>query len=693
MPRKNQVKHSTSKEFVAGAGTRGTSQARRWAGWSLIAGVGLAMSILSSMHAQSYQGSISRTAMVVSNMQADAQGMASEAILASLGNPNALDNLRSHRSELGVSMTLIESGGYASEADASPVLALQGQPGISLDGVRSGLAEFDNQVRFLEESAGQIRSASVAEEGLSDALDQIGRALENIEKTPQLVSGGWGNALSASRTALSRSEMRTMRVIFAPLRGAQALQTAWAQQFSQTASQLAEINARAQSDTSLSTSSRAQVKSLTEATQLLAQSSAVLAQTLPVRLEAQTLQSPIQEAASGLRQPLSSLGLQVKTMQAAKPLSWHFSWMGALMALVGLVGLARSAMTMGQDHWVASQESKAGHGLGDSIDRVARQLKRLTGRDGSVAPNARIEDDPQSHTFSLVANINRILEGNQEYGRRVENSVDGVVFLLSQSAGPATRASKLASRSQDLVERNSALARSIALELARMAQLPTVAQAQRIVEMITSAEVVMQEGGFKMDAMRENVQATSKRLKRLAEGAQNIAAASNVIDEISRRVKVLATNAAIEAAAHGEKGRRFAVLAKEIERLSQNAHETASDIARVILGIQIDAQETVAAMEQSTAEVVASTELTSRANSALRDIEKVAGEQARSIESVFRDMEKQALVGVKLSGGCDEASSVAQEIKGENDQVGLFLEQTKTACLNMKREHGADPSA
>ena len=59
----------------------------------------------------------------------------------------------------------------------------------------------------------------------------------------------------------------------------------------------------------------------------------------------------------------------------------------------------------------------------------------------------------------------------------------------------------------------------------------------------------------------------------------------------------------------------------------------------------------------------------------------------------MREMEKQALVGVKLSGGCDEASSVGREIKAETEQLGLLVDQTKTACKNMKREHGTNPGA
>ena len=688
MAKTSHTKHTT--KAVVQTDGKGALQARRWVGWTSLSVVGLVMVILGSLQSQSYQNSISRTAMVVTDMQADAQALASEALLAARGNPGAFDNLKNRRNRIGVSMTLLERGGMVAPSDPAPVMALHGRNGISLDGIRTGLAGFDSQVRALEESAGQLRSASVAEQELSDALDQVARAVQNIERTPALNTGEWGQALSVPVSTLSRPEMRTMRVIFAPLKGAEALQGSWAQQFAQTSSRLKELAAAAQQDNSLSGAAKSQVSGLSDAADLLARSSAVLAQTLPVRLSAQQLQAPILEATSALQKPLGQVGTSVIAMQASRPLSWYLMWVGVVMGAVGLLGLTRAAMSMGQDHWLASQESRAGHGLGDSLDRISRQLKRMTGKNGTVMPNARLEEDPDAGTFPLVSTINRILEGQQQYGEGVAGSVDSMLGQLSDVSGPVNRSGALAARLMENSSRSSTLARAIAQELAQVSHQPMPQNAQKMVAMITDIELVMQEGAFKMDALREKVQEASKKLKRLAESAQNIASTSDMIDEISRRVKVLSTNAAIEAAAHGEGGRRFAVLAKEIERLSQSAHEAAGDIARVVQDIQADAQETVATMELGTTEVVASTQLTTRASSALRELEKSAVEQSRGLELAMREVEKQALAGVKLSQQCDEAASLSKEAKGETEQASQSLEKSKSTCRGMKRELGAD---
>lgn len=688
MAKTSHSKHAT--RMVSPIDGKGAFQARRWVGWTSLAAVGLAMMLLGSTQSQSYQNSISRTAMVVADMQADAQALASEAMLAARGNPGSIDNLKNRRSRIGVSMTLLERGGKVAPSDPAPVMALNGRSGISLDGIRTGLAGFDNEVRTLEESAGQLRSASVAEQELSESLDQVSRAIQNIERTPALNNGGWGQALSAPIATLSRPEMRTMRVIFAPLRGAEALQGSWAQQFAQTSGRLKELSASAQQDPSLSGAAKSQVKGLADAADLLARSSSVLAQTLPVRLNAQQQQAPILEAAAALQTPLTQVGTTVVAMQASRPLSWYLMWVGVVMGGIGLVGLTRAAMTMGQDHWLASQESRAGHGLGDSVDRITRQLKRMTGKNGSVMPNARLEEDPDAGTFPLVSNINRILEGQQLYSDGVGSGVDSLLSQLSDVSGPIHRSNAAVSRLIESSARSSTLARTIAQELAQVSHQPMPQNAQKMVGMVTDIELVMQEGAFKMDAVREKVQEAAKKLKRLAESAQSIATTSDMIDEISRRVKVLSTNAAIEAAAHGEGGRRFAVLAKEIERLSQSAHEAAGDIARVVQDIQADAQETVSTMELGTTEVVASTRLATRAGHALRELEKSALEQSRGLEVAMREVEKQALAGVQLSQQCDEAASLSKEASGEMDQAAHSLERTKSVCRGMKRELGTD---
>ena len=114
----------------------------------------------------------------------------------------------------------------------------------------------DEVARRLQDSASQLREAAAAEAELNQALETIPRILDAMQRSSQLNQGQWGDLLAPHKGLFKRSEMKTMRVFYEPLKGAETLQTQWAQQFKLTADALNELNARAQADGSLSENSK-----------------------------------------------------------------------------------------------------------------------------------------------------------------------------------------------------------------------------------------------------------------------------------------------------------------------------------------------------------------------------------------------------------------------------------------------------
>ncbi|MDP1172171.1 methyl-accepting chemotaxis protein, partial [Klebsiella pneumoniae] len=65
----------------------------------------------------------------------------------------------------------------------------------------------------------------------------------------------------------------------------------------------------------------------------------------------------------------------------------------------------------------------------------------------------------------------------------------------------------------------------------------------------------MQNNIAGMNAIRDSIQETSKRIKRLGESSQEIGEITELISDITEQTNVLALNAAIQAASAGEAGR------------------------------------------------------------------------------------------------------------------------------------------
>ena len=102
-----------------------------------------------------------------------------------------------------------------------------------------------------------------------------------------------------------------------------------------------------------------------------------------------------------------------------------------------------------------------------------------------------------------------------------------------------------------------------------------------------------------MNSIRDQIQETSKRIKRLGESSQEIGEITELISDITEQTNVLALNAAIQAASAGEAGRGFSVVAEEVQRLAERSGDATRQIAALVKTIQTDTQDAVGAMERS----------------------------------------------------------------------------------------------
>lgn len=189
------------------------------------------------------------------------------------------------------------------------------------------------------------------------------------------------------------------------------------------------------------------------------------------------------------------------------------------------------------------------------------------------------------------------------------------------------------------------------------------------------AEIVRQtiEG---MDNIRNQIQETSKRIKRLGESSQEIGNIVELINDISEQTNILALNAAIQAASAGEAGRGFAVVADEVQSLAERASNATKQIETLVQTIQSDTNEAVASMEQTTAEVVDGAKRAENAGDALTEIEAVSNDLAELIQNISESAKQQSVAATNISG----TMNVIQEI---TTQTSVGTQQTAESIGNL----------
>lgn len=170
-------------------------------------------------------------------------------------------------------------------------------------------------------------------------------------------------------------------------------------------------------------------------------------------------------------------------------------------------------------------------------------------------------------------------------------------------------------------------------EMDELAQVTFLAQEESNSsrEASIKGEALVKQSIQKMDEIRNTIQESSKKIKKLGESAQSITEVTGLIQDITKQINVLALNAAIQAASSGESGREFTIVAQEVQRLAFDSESATKKIAEIISEIQSDTAVAVSSMEKTTQEVVIGAQLTDKAGDALKEIEKLADSVANRV--------------------------------------------------------------
>lgn len=180
-----------------------------------------------------------------------------------------------------------------------------------------------------------------------------------------------------------------------------------------------------------------------------------------------------------------------------------------------------------------------------------------------------------------------------------------------------------------------------------------------------------------MNAIREQIQETSKRIKRLGESSQEIGEIVDLISDITEQTNVLALNAAIQAAAAGEAGRGFAVVAEEVQRLAERSAEATKQIGLLVKTIQNDTQETVSAMEKSTQSVVRGAQLAEDAGKSLQQIEQATRELTDLVNSISVSTQVQTDMAQEVAAAMGNILKITEQTYARTQLSSASVSQLK----------------
>ncbi|MDI2592504.1 methyl-accepting chemotaxis protein [Pseudomonas sp. N3-W] len=282
----------------------------------------------------------------------------------------------------------------------------------------------------------------------------------------------------------------------------------------------------------------------------------------------------------------------------------------------------------------------------NAIMRLLDEIEDLA--DGDLTVTASVTED---FTGTIADSINYSVDQLRDLVATINLTAGQVAAAVQETQATAMHLAQASEhQAQQISEASTAIndmAQSIDQVSANAAESSAVAE--RSVEIANKGNEVVHNTIHGMDNIREQIQDTAKRIKRLGESSQEIGDIVSLIDDIADQTNILALNAAIQASMAGDAGRGFAVVADEVQRLAERSSAATRQIETLVRAIQTDTNEAVISMEQTTTEVVRGARLAQDAGVALEEIEGVSKTLAALIQSISNAAQQQTSSAGQIS--------------------------------------------
>ena len=278
--------------------------------------------------------------------------------------------------------------------------------------------------------------------------------------------------------------------------------------------------------------------------------------------------------------------------------------------------------------------------IADSFNYAIEELRKLV---ATVNETAIMVDSAAKQTESTASHMAKAAENQGREIKAASESIVSMAASIEEVSGNAERSSDVARHSVEVAHKGGAAVR-------------------RTID--------------GMNAIRETIQDTSKRIKRLGESSQEIGNIIELINDIAEQTNILALNASIQASMAGEAGRGFAVVADEVQRLAERSTNATKQIEVLVRTIQADTKEAVVSMERSTTDVVGGALLAENAGAALDEIEQVSNQIASLVQNISSSARQQA-------GSAADVSRRTTRLREISEQTGKATTATAAAVSKL----------
>lgn len=311
--------------------------------------------------------------------------------------------------------------------------------------------------------------------------------------------------------------------------------------------------------------------------------------------------------------------------------------------------------------------------IGASIGGALRNFMGFVQRVGQGDLTHTVPEDGGGELARMGAHLNGMRQALRQVATQTRAAAENLSAATGQIRASAQQQAAAAAEQLSAIEETSATLTEITqsgAQITRRAQ-EVERNGQAAANLAGQGQRAVVATVQDMDAMGEQVERVAATILRLSERTQAIGEIILTVTTIAERSHLLALNASIEAAAAGEHGRTFSVVAGEIKRLADQARD-ATERVRANLGeVQQGISESVMLAEEAAKRVSAGRSQTQATDGTIRNMAAAIQESVQAFQQIVAatnqhqiglEQVMQALSSVRQASS--QTSTTARELEG-----------------------------
>ena len=258
----------------------------------------------------------------------------------------------------------------------------------------------------------------------------------------------------------------------------------------------------------------------------------------------------------------------------------------------------------------------------------------------------------EASLMNMVERLNSILVNVSGATLDLNASAHSISGAATQQAAVAAEQSAAVTQSAATMEELSSSSNQIA-EHSKV----VVGLATKTLESTQHGVVAAEAVTLKMNEIYVDSQVGTNEIVELGRKSREITTVMQIINNIADQTKLIAFNAALEAASAGEAGKRFGVVADEIRRLADSVMNSTGEIAGKINEIQDSISRLVVASEKSSRVIQDGLEHTNQTANSLRDVVAAAQATQEAAEQISLSTQQQKIASSQVVAALQEISA------------------------------------